>query len=451
VLDAPRREDRRQRWARDVTLPPEADDVFLDPDRIDHFKAGARVGRYRCPVPGCPQPLFWVRRNRHVPSFVHRAPFVPDASHSESMIHHEAKNVLGQWLRERYPEPVARVVIDREAVDSGQRPHVLVMFADGRVFAFEVQYAGISSEQWRQRHCRYVAQGITDVWLFGLLRAHWQPVKDAAPPRVREVPVFETLREQAVVVRWIDRDQHAILTCRRETATGCYETSGGIRLLEYGIDPLNACRIEGSGFLTPTDDQEVAMRLAREQKAAQQREQERLAQERAREAAAREAEQQRVASERAAQEAKARNRLTREQAQVKVALDARRWAVFGPAWENYQRDHFPKPDSVPDVILHTQDSDWSVGEYTPPHWHALLFKRHIDGKVGHTFLLRQAAEGFRPATAEGEEQVVVSVRRYVEYLRDQGYVRFGTTSFWSEDRAEVLVEVLADTINPPLS
>jgi hypothetical protein len=62
--------------------------------------------------------------------------------------------------------------VDHEAVDNGQVPDVLVVFPDGRRFAFEIQYAPLTIDAWRARHAGYRAQDIVDIWLFGHIPPH---------------------------------------------------------------------------------------------------------------------------------------------------------------------------------------------------------------------------------------------------------------------------------------
>jgi len=48
-------------------------------------------------------------------------------------------------------------------------PDVLVEFPDGRRFAFEIQYAAMTQDEWTWRQTGYLLQGITPIWIFGHL------------------------------------------------------------------------------------------------------------------------------------------------------------------------------------------------------------------------------------------------------------------------------------------
>ena len=69
--------------------------------------------------------------------------------------------------------------MDDLAVDNGQRPDAFATFPDGRRFAFKVQYAAITADDWQRRHDGYAAQGIADIWLFGHAGAHFRPARGA--------------------------------------------------------------------------------------------------------------------------------------------------------------------------------------------------------------------------------------------------------------------------------
>lgn len=158
--------EKVQIFARDTRLPADAPLSRLDRGMAAAWRPAARAGHLACPIPGCEDPRLTTRAGSRRDHFAHRnlvgAPHAP-----ETWFHYAGKHVVGDWLHARYPE--ARVVVDAEAVENRQVPDVLAEFPDGRRFAFEVQYAGLDTDDWAWRHAGYVVQGITDIWLLGHL------------------------------------------------------------------------------------------------------------------------------------------------------------------------------------------------------------------------------------------------------------------------------------------
>jgi hypothetical protein len=146
--------------------------VYLDVGQAGALRADARAGHLQCPLPTCPDRRLTTRGGAVRDHFAHMAS--PDGPHgNETVAHHTAKHLLGRRLREEYPD--ARVNVDDLAVDSGARPDVLIELPDGRRVAYEVQYAGLTPEDWQRRHERYAAENIRDVWLFGGPRYQRRP------------------------------------------------------------------------------------------------------------------------------------------------------------------------------------------------------------------------------------------------------------------------------------
>lgn len=115
------RAERRQLWARDLRLPPEAPLTYLEAGAAAKLRADCQAGYLVCPIPDCRSPRLSTRSGSRRDHFFHVAR--TGVSHvPESWLHYTAKHLVGWWLRVRYPEVAVRV--DDLAVDNGQRPDV---------------------------------------------------------------------------------------------------------------------------------------------------------------------------------------------------------------------------------------------------------------------------------------------------------------------------------------
>ncbi|WP_186816521.1 competence protein CoiA family protein [Cellulomonas aerilata] len=152
-----------QVFARDTRLPLGSPLVHLERGQADAVRGAVRAGHLVCPIAGCPDPSFVVRGKTRRDHFAHRPGAVRHAP--ETIAHHTAKNLIGAWLRTELPGAVVHV--DDQDIENGQRPDVLLTLPGGRRFAYEVQFAHLTPDDWQHRHDGYAAAGIRDVWLFG--------------------------------------------------------------------------------------------------------------------------------------------------------------------------------------------------------------------------------------------------------------------------------------------
>lgn len=207
-----------QVFARDTHAPPEAPLVRLQRGQADLLRPLTRSGQLICPIDGCADPRLTTRGGSRRDHFAHRHRSGPEHG-AETIAHHTAKHLLAAWLRQQHPN--AKVYPDTRDVEDGQRPDVLLELnptagnnagistaddstvsrnieergnpqSDGSApprydrIAYEVQFAGLTVAQWRERHQRYAALGIRDVWLFGGRRYH-RPTRSAlASERARQ-------------------------------------------------------------------------------------------------------------------------------------------------------------------------------------------------------------------------------------------------------------------------
>lgn len=127
----------------------------------------------RCVVSDCPSPaITTVARKHSRQGFRHNRA----GNHSPEGFHHlQGKAVIADWLR-RMPGEL-KVELE-QSVDTQRRRRARVadvMATDPRTghrTAFEVQYASISVDEWRERTNEYVAEGIGVVWIFGHVGVH---------------------------------------------------------------------------------------------------------------------------------------------------------------------------------------------------------------------------------------------------------------------------------------
>lgn len=172
-----------QVFARDVRLPDDAPLVYLDRGSAACLRGDTRADHLQCPLPTCEDPRLTTRSGPTVRDhFAHLVRTGGDHS-PETLAHHTAKHLLGRHLRRAYPD--AEVHVDDVAVDSGARPDVLLRLASGREIAYEVQYAALTPQRWQERHQRYAAGNIRDVWLFGGNRYQHRPRYRGASEQAR--------------------------------------------------------------------------------------------------------------------------------------------------------------------------------------------------------------------------------------------------------------------------
>jgi hypothetical protein len=305
-------------------------------------------------------------------------------------------------------------------VDNGQVPDVLVVFPDGRRFAFEVQYAPLTIDAWRARHAGYRAHGIVDIWLFGHIPPHLRAARGqpGEPARFVFSHLLEAVDLAGSVARWIDPDERTIRTPLHAVGwQRVHSPSRAWLLVEAPPEPLDACYLDTGGLRTPADAAQAGVRP------------EHLAV-LAREVAGREAHAQHLDEHRRAVAAYAQRRQS--------ALEA--------AWEAYRRAKFSNPNDVPSIIAEVGAQDQGIDDYLPAHWHALLFEEMIQGRIGTGFTYGRAVAPFLRAPRARPRAVYRALSAYLERLRRAGYVEYRTNA------AGYIcghIQVLADTKHHP--
>jgi len=225
----------------------------------------------RCLIPDCSAPnVIAVARSTRRDGFTHRS---GGGGHAPESVHHrQGKAVLAQWLRGL----VGADAVTVEAAIDTQRSRVadvLVTFPTGARLAFEVQYAAITVEAWRERHQSYVDQGIVDVWLWGHTRLRRSRSSYDSPFRLDDVQ--DEVRVADMPVHWFNPETGEIATAIADT------TGGPLRAIpvRYGdvlIQPLSACGVNADGIqsgpLRELADQVARHRALLEKRAREMRE-----------------------------------------------------------------------------------------------------------------------------------------------------------------------------------
>lgn len=139
---------------------------YLEDDQA-HEQRDHVVANVTCPVPECDAQLTTVHSTMKRDHLRHRS---SSGGHGpESLFHSQGCALIESWLLRRYPNCHVR----REEYTNAEgesRADVLITHPSGDRIAFEVQYSPLTHDAWTDRHERYRARGVRDVWLFGHIR-----------------------------------------------------------------------------------------------------------------------------------------------------------------------------------------------------------------------------------------------------------------------------------------
>lgn len=227
--------------------------LFVLPDGSAREHRAWTKSELRCFIPDCPAPdLTTVSRRRGRDGFRHLTRGA--GGHSPESFHHiQGKAVIAAWLSCTYPS--ARVTV--EAATDSQRSQIAdVMLVIGDVrYAFEVQYAPLSPDEWEARHRSYQGAGIVDVWLWGHTPRQLKKGRhDRLEGKFHLTPAQEALRDQGLQLLWINPELGRIGTAT-ETAWILEESlriqANGVRF-DLLFEDLADLRIDEGGVTSPT-------------------------------------------------------------------------------------------------------------------------------------------------------------------------------------------------------
>lgn len=203
------------------------------------------VANITCPVPGCDGQLTTVHSTVKRDHLRHRSSAGGHAP--ESIFHSQGCALIASWLARRYPA----CHVQREEYTSAEgesRADVLVTHPSGERIAFEVQYSPLTADAWTDRHERYRARDVRDVWLFGHTR---KQLKLDADERLKSNPVLDAVLATGAPLLFInpEAEQLAIAIEQRHPISA----DTGEPLLEHRVDVLG--RGTGSSLeVHPLDD-----------------------------------------------------------------------------------------------------------------------------------------------------------------------------------------------------
>ena len=155
-----------------------------------------------CIVEGCESPdLKTVARSKAREGFSH----LSGGGHAGMGIHHmQSQLIVERWVRHRYPETL-EVQAEYTTEDRARRADIMVTSkGTGRRVAIEIQYAGLSVEDWRLRHDSYKSMEIGDTWIFGHAGAQFCPVRGSVHGEVRLNPTHEAVIACGSVPLWLN-------------------------------------------------------------------------------------------------------------------------------------------------------------------------------------------------------------------------------------------------------
>ena len=419
--------ERRQLHARDTRQSADAPHRFIREGEAERLRADCRAGILICPVPDCADPRYTTVGGAKRDHFRHLS--LAGGVHAPETYHHfMGKRVVGEWARRLYPEATVHVDDQHVRSDVGlvQVPDVLVEFPDGRRFAFEIQYAPITRDDWWRRHDGYERQGISDVWLWGHERRYLREARDHAG-RIQLGPVPFEIQRAGLPLHWINPDDGQIASVRDVSDPWTEaERRHGRRgrpqweSVSLAYEPLAECRIEGHRFVTPLMSYELEHRTEIAQELLRQRERER-------------------------RERAARRKVVEDEARRR---EERRAYAQQRADEEYERNvrpavlrRFAGAMEVIEVVLQHDRAIYR----SPAQWHAKVFDLFIEGRIGEVFTFEDVMSRLIDRLEGRIDDMPLAAYHYLRFLEERGHLECRL------DDRKLITEavVLADAAHPP--
>ena len=325
-----------------------------------------------------------------------------------------------------------RVHVDDERVENNQLPDVLVVLPDGQRWAFEVQYAALTGDEWQARHDGYAAQEIHDVWLLGHLPPNLQVSRrqeNHGNPHIG--PLHQAIHANGMPVLWINPFTETVAAAlfsdwdaAHLATTPAAQFYGAVPI---GVDMLDNCTLHDNRFTTPSASAHLsamdARRAQRERRLAEE-ERQRLATE----------EEHRRRSEaiqgvrlRRREYAQLAARRTDEQSAELEKWKTRRQQQDADNWHRYKAETVkPRlgPGPLPWYLTKPLYSDRRIWSGHPNYWRSNIFVSQIASSVGHTFRFQDAARQIANAHTKSPTGAFNFVGEFLRRLRDIGSIDF---------------------------
>lgn len=230
--------------------------VYLEDGSAQQFKDRRAAGEsFQCLVPECGSPtLTVVARSDRRDGFAHLA----GGGHGGvGVAHLQSQLLLQRWLNGRYP--TLQVQLEMTTEDGSRRADVMAVSPKtGARIAFEVQYAGMTSAEWEERHLSYRSQGIVDIWLWGYGGEHARP-DPSDPERIRGSQTLSTVSAHGSTILFIDPEWESVGYTSGEPYP--FELPGVRQLTSHGSgrlhsEPLDSFRLNADRQLV-SDQLEV--------------------------------------------------------------------------------------------------------------------------------------------------------------------------------------------------
>jgi hypothetical protein len=187
--------------------------AYLEDGSAQHFKDRRAAGEsFSCLVPNCDSPMLTVvARSERRDGFAH----LSSGGHGGvGVAHLQSQLLLQRWLTTRYPS--LQVELEMTTEDGSRRADVMAISpVTGARIAFEVQYAGMTADEWTERHLSYQSQDIVDIWLWGYGGEHARP-EPTDTQSIRGSQTLATVAAHGSTILFIDPEWEYIGYASRE-------------------------------------------------------------------------------------------------------------------------------------------------------------------------------------------------------------------------------------------
>ncbi|RDV35891.1 competence protein CoiA [Lysinibacillus capsici] len=147
-----------------VAINPNGEKQFAFHEDKERLYSLAKAKELYCPH--CQKNVFFRGGPKRIHHFYHErhveCSFVGEP---ETQEHLGGKLAIYNWLKDKYPN--ACVALEERIAKTNQIADVYADFGNGHKFAFEIQCAEQTAEEWLERRKLYAIAGIKDIWLFG--------------------------------------------------------------------------------------------------------------------------------------------------------------------------------------------------------------------------------------------------------------------------------------------